>query len=186
MPANPDNTVLRLRKRHAPSGRPPPDAADGRRLVDAQSPLNAVFAGLIAVIAFAVLWALLSVSSGRVFPWLTLLLGFFTGFAVRRAGSGLDWRFPAIGGVCAFAGSVIGNVVVAAAYTARELGSTTITVLKGTTEYTWPVFFDEVMTSADIIYALCAAAIAAFFANRRLSRRQFHALRLYEEQRRNG
>lgn len=186
MPAKPDNTVLRLRKKHAPSTRPPPDAAVGRRLVDAQSPLNAVFAGIIAVIAFAALWALVSVAFGRVLPWLTLLLGVITGLAVRRAGAGIDWRFPAIAAACTLAGSVVGNVVVAAAFTARELSTTTITVLKSVTEYTWPVFFDEVMTSADIIYAVSAAGVAAFFANRRLSRRQFHALRLYEEQRRNG
>jgi hypothetical protein len=47
---------------------------------------------------------------------------------------------------------------------------------------TWPVFFDEVWTIADSFYAVVAAAFAAFFANRRLNRTEFYALRLWREQ----
>ena len=46
---------------------------------------------------------------------------------------------------------------------------------------TWPVFFAEAMTGADYVYAAAAAGIAAYYANRRLSRRQFFALRSWQE-----
>ncbi len=180
MPAKPPVSILRLRKKHAASAADRPDARDGAGIVGAQSVRNAVMASLIVVIAFAVVWSLASVALGRVFPWVTLLLGVILGFAVRRAGRGIDWRFPVLAALFAFGGSILGNVVVGAAFAARELGTTTLTVLGSASEFTWPTFFDEVITAADIIYAFAAAGIAAYFANRRLTRREFQAVRLYQ------
>lgn len=173
-------SILRLRRKHGSSAAERPEAHDGARIVAAQSVRNAVMAGLIVVIAFAVVWSLASVALDRVFPWMTLVLGLIVGFAVRRAGQGIDWRFPAIAAAFTFAGSIFGNAVVGAAFAARELGTTTLHVLGSASEFTWPMFFDEVITAADIIYAFAAAGIAAYFANRRLTRRQFQALRLYQ------
>ena len=84
--------------------------------------------------------------------------------------------------IAALLGSVVGNIVVGAAYAALDLGTSTLNVLRNVTLYTWPVFFDEVMTAADFVYALFSAGIAAFYANRRLTRRQYHAIRLWQEQ----
>ena len=178
--------VLRLRMKHAAAGHEPPEADIGARLVDAQSLPNALVGALIVIVVFAMLWSMLSVTLSRVFPWLTLLLGFLVGFVVRRGGQGLDWRFPLIAALMAFVGSILGNVVVAASYTAGNYDMSTLTVLSKVTTMTWPVFFDEVMTAADFVYALTAAGIAAYYANRRLSRRQYHALRKWQEQHRDG
>lgn len=180
MPTKPPASILRLRKKHQPSAGEKPAAHVGEALIAAQSVRNAVMASLIVVVAFAVIWSLASVALGRVFPWMTLVLGLIVGFAVRRAGQGLDWRFATIAAAFAFLGSILGNVVVGAAFAARELGTTTIRVLGSASEFTWPTFFDEVITAADIIYAVAAAGIAAYFANRRLTRREFQALRLYQ------
>lgn len=181
MAIDPNKQVLRLRKKHAPGSHTRPDASDGARLVAAQSPQQAVIVGLVVVVLFAILWAMFSVALARVFPWLSLLLGLLVGLAVRRGGQGFDWRFPTIAASIAFVGSIIGNVVVAAAYTASEFETGTLTVLRNVTTYTWPVFFDEVMTAADIVYAACSAVIASFFANRTLSRREYQAVRIWRE-----
>ncbi len=133
-------------------------------------------------ILFAIGWAMVSTWLLKVFPWATLLLGLIIGVAVQRAGRGIDWRFPVIAALAAFIGAIVANVVVGAAYAAIELGTSTLNVLRNVTLYTWPVFFDEVMTAADFVYALFSAGIAAFFANRRLTRRQYHAFRLWQEQ----
>ena len=171
--------VLRLRKKHLPKARREPTAEDARRLLAAQSVRNAVMASLIAIILFSIVWAMLSTLIGSIYPWMTLLLGILVGLAVRRAGFGLDWRFPLIAALFAAAGALVGNVVVAAAFTAPELGTNTLTVLRNLTALTWPVFFDEVMTPADVVFALFAAGIAAFYANRRLTREQNLALRTW-------
>ncbi len=176
-----NTSILRLRKKHLPKVDQKLSEDGARRLRAAQSPRNAIMASLIVITLFSVLWSMLSVAFGRIFPWLTLLLGFFIGIAVRRAGLGLDWRFPVIAAVFALLGSLLANIVVAAAFTAPILGTTTFAVLSNLTVMTWPVFFDEVMTPADLVIALFAAGIAAFYANRRLTRPEYLALRTWEE-----
>ncbi|NNC78236.1 MAG: hypothetical protein HKN77_09760 [Woeseiaceae bacterium] len=185
MTTDPNQTILRLRKKHAPGRHALPDANDGARIAGLQSMRNAVTSAVIVTILFAIVWAMLSTALARVFPWGSLLLGLVIGFAVRHAGRGFDWRFPTIAAVSTFVGAIVGNIVVGAAYAAQELGTGTFTVLRKVTIYTWPVFFDEVMTAADFVYALFGAGIAAFFATRRLSRRQYHAVRLWKEQQEN-
>ena len=73
-------------------------------------------------------------------------------------------------------------VVVAASYTAETFDTGTLQILRAVTGMTWPVFFDEVLTAADGFYAVLAAGLAAFLANRRLTRSQYYALRLWRGQ----
>lgn len=124
---------------------------------------------------------MLSAHVGRIFPWLTLLQALLIGLAIRRAGRGIDWRFPTIAAALAVCGALAGNIVVAAAFTAAEFDTGILTVLRAVTSLTWPVFFDEVMTGADAVYALGSAGIAAFYANRRLTRAEYAAYRAYRE-----
>lgn len=174
--------VLRLRKKHGEGRKVDISAADGARLVRGQSFGNAVLASLIAIVLFCVVWIALTALTNRVFPWMTVVLGAGIGLLVRRSGKGVDWRFPTLAAVMAVAGSIISNVVLAAATTAAEYGTGTLQILQAVTSMTWPVFFDEVWNIADGFYAAVAAGVAAFFANRRLSRAEFHALRLWREQ----
>ena len=178
-----DTRQLRLRKMHTPARRTEATLADGERLVRGQSVRRAITAALIVIILFGALWAMLSVLTNRIFPWMTMLLGLPLGLAVRLAGQGVDWRFPFIAGLLTAVGALIGNIVVAAAFTASEFGVGTVQVLRAVTAMTWPVFFSEVMTPADVLFALFAAAIAAFYANRKLSRTQFFALKLWQQER---
>lgn len=174
-------SVLRMRKRHSPGRHDKPTVEDGARLVRAQSIRQAVMAALIVVTVFAILWSMLSDAINRIFPWMPLLLGLLVGLAVRRAGLGLDWRFPAIAATFAVLGTFIGRVVIAASVAAEELGTGTLDVLLKMSSFTLPAFFAEQVTAADYIFAAFAALIAGVYAKRRLDRRQFHALRLWEE-----
>ena len=154
---------------------------DVQQLVAAQSLRDAVIAGVIAIVLFSVLWAMLSTLVNRIFPWMTVVLGVVIGLMIRRAGHGLDWRFPALAAVLAIVGALAGNVFVAAAFTADELGTSTVEILRAVTSMTWPVFFSEVISAADIVYALMGAGAAAFYANRRLTRSQYSAYRKWQE-----
>lgn len=186
MTADQSNQVLRLPKRHSPRADSPPDPERGARLERLQSIRGAIVASLIVVVVFSAAWATLSVAIGRVFPWMTLLLALLIGLAVRRAGRGLDWRFPVVAAFAAAGGALVGNVVVAAAFTAAEYETGTLTILRAVTSMTWPVFFDEVITAADFVYALFGAALAAFYANRRLNREQYASLRAWQQQQSRG
>jgi hypothetical protein len=173
-------SIVRLPKRHRGAAASV-DGVDVGRLVREQSPRDAVVGGLIVVILFSVLWAMLSTLVDQVFPWMTMVLGVLMGHVIRRAGKGLDWRFPALAAVMTLAGALVSNVVVAAAFSAEELGVSTIEVLRAVTSMTWPVFFAEVVSAADIVFGVFAAAVAAFYANRQLSRSEYSALRKWRE-----
>lgn len=177
---------LRLRRKHGEGERPEATADDGARLVRAQSLGNALVAGLVTIIVFCFLWIVLSGATGRVFAWMTVVLGLALGFAIQKAGRGVDWRFPALAALLAFVGSVGGNVVLAASTTAAEYGTGTLEILRAVTSMTWPVFFAEVWNVADGFFAVVAAAFAAFLAPRRLSRTQRFALRLWQQQQSDG
>lgn len=169
-----------MRKRFSPDRIAQATAEDGRRIIEQQSFRGALLAGLVVIVVFSILWAMLSTLTNRIFPWMTIILGILIGLAIRRAGRGIDWRFPTLAAALAVAGSLASNVIVSAAFTARALETTTLAVLRAVTSMTWPVFFSEVMTAADAIYALASAGVAAFYANRRLGRAEYLAVRKYE------
>ncbi|MDH3615687.1 MAG: hypothetical protein OEQ90_04370 [Gammaproteobacteria bacterium] len=182
MKKTPNPNPLRLRKKHGDGSGIDVTAADGERLVRAQSMRNAIVAGLIVIIVFCILWVSLTVQTNRVFPWMTVVLGAMLGLSIRRAGRGVDWRFPTLAAVMAFAGAIVGNIVLGASTTAGNYGLGTMEILRSVTSMTWPLFFDEVWNVADGFFAVVAAAFAAFFANRRLSRAEFYALRRWREE----
>ena len=172
-----------MRKRHTPKRPAAAKPGAGRRLVEAQSFRDALIASLIVIVLFSIIWAMLSTLLNRIWPWMTVLLGILMGLAIRLAGRGLDWRFPTLAVVAALVGALVSNVVVAAAFTARAMETTTLAVLRAVTAMTWPVFFEEALTPADLAYALIGAGVAAFYANRRLSRSEYLALREWREAR---
>lgn len=143
---------------------------------------DAIVGGLIVIILFSVLWSMLSTLVNRIFPWMTVLLGVLIGLVMRRAGRGLDWRFPVLAAGLALAGALAGNIFVAAAFTADELGTSTLEILRAVTSMTWPVYFSEVISAADVVYALMGAGAAAFYANRRLTRSEYSAWRRWREE----
>jgi hypothetical protein len=179
---NESQSPLRLRKKHGSGAPLDSTAAHGKRLVDAQSVRNAIVAGLITIVIFSIFWVSLSELTDRVFPWLTVVLGFLLGHSVRLAGRGTDWRFPLIAASLTIAGALFANIVLAASVTADGYNTSALQILQNVTAMTWPVFFDEVLTVADGIFAIAAAGLAAFYANRRLSRSQYYALRLWNEE----
>jgi hypothetical protein len=176
----PVKSIVRLPRRHR--GAPlRAKEVDVNELIDEQSLRDAIVGGLIVIIAFSVLWTMLSTLTNRIFPWMTVVLGVAVGLVMRRAGRGLDWRFPVLAAVMTLAGALVANVIVAAAFTADELDTTTLTILRAATALTWPVYFREVISAADIVYAWMGAGAAAFYANRRLSRSEYSALRKWQE-----
>jgi hypothetical protein len=177
---------LRLRKKHGRGAEADVTSIDGGQLVRAQSLRSAIVAGLITIIVFSLFWITVTDLSNRVFPWATVVLGFLIGHSVRLAGRGIDWRFPASGAVMTLAGSLAANIILAASVTAEGFGTGTLQILQAVTSMTWPVFFDEVLTVADVFFAVVGAGLAAFYSNRRLTRTEYFALRLWRQEQKNG
>lgn len=174
--APPKKSILRLRKKHdrREQSRPPPDPA---KLIASQSPGNALVAGIAILLVMSAAWTWLAVVLNRVFPWFSVMQGLALGLAVRRYGRGFDWRFPLLAALLAWLGAYAGNLLVALPATTSELDAGAFQVLRGLTWWSFETFFSEVITPVDHIYAVFAAAVAAFYARRRLRREEFYALR---------
>ena len=164
------------RKQKNNRGEPHP-RVDPQALIAAQSVAAAVAAAIVAMLVLSGVWTFFTGITARVFPWFSIIQGIFIGLAVRRFGRGLDWRFPLIAGAAAWIGAFFGNLMVAIPVTTSELGSSSLEVIRGLTWWSFRTFFTEVITIVDFIYAFCAAAVAMFYSNRRLTRHEDFALR---------
>jgi hypothetical protein len=174
--------MLRLQKKHSGIQKdtgPKPDAA----LILAQQSLGRAIAGGIGtVLVFGWIWATLSVASGKVFPWLSILIGALVGVAVRRYGRGLDWRFPAIAAFLAWSGAYAGNLMIGIVETGRYIEAGVFSVFAGLSRDTMENFFANTVSPVDHIYAFCAAGVASFLAKRRLNRREVVAIRTMQKE----
>jgi hypothetical protein len=173
--------MLRLKKKHEGAPNSEVSRPDPRRLLASQSVAGAVTAGVIATLALCGLWVALTVATGRVFPWFTVIQGALIGILVRRYGHGFDYRFPVIAAALACAGAFLGNLVIALPETTRQLDAGVFQVIRGLTWRSFDLFFDEVITAVDYIYGLFGAALAAFYARRRLDRHEEYVLRAMRE-----
>lgn len=173
--------MLRLRKKHEAAIRDPTTVPDPRALIASQSVAGALAGGVVAIGLMLVLWTVVTDVTGRVFPWFSILQGPVIGLFVRRFGRGFDYRFPLIAAALSCTGSLIGNLVIALPETIEQLDATAWQVVRGLTWRTFEIFFDEVVTAVDYIYAGFAAALAAFYSRRRLNRHEEFALRTMHE-----
>ncbi len=178
--------MFRLKQKHTrkQSEKLPP--ADGHRLLAEQSLFRGVIGSTAVALSLSWLWALMSLNSGTVFPWFSVLLGALLGIAVQRFGRGLDWRFPFVAVIVAGIAAYVGNLLIGVLQTARYVDASPGQVLGGLSWDTLRVFFGNTISPTDHIYAFSACGVAAFFANRRLKRHEVLGLRLAEKERSSG
>mgnify|MGYP001266594526 CR=1 FL=1 len=155
-------------------------SVSGQQLILDQSIFKGFFSANIVAILNCFFWSLLSLSFSKVFPWFSVLIGFFVGFAIQRFGRGLDWRFPLMAGTLAWVYAYFGNLIISILETAIYIDADFFEVLIGISTDTIKNFFRFTLSPIDHIYALVSAALAAFFSNRRLNRQEFFSLRTIE------
>lgn len=173
--------MFRLKQKHAQKRGQRLAPADGRKLIAEQS----VARGLLGTLGVAILlswgWALFAMTTGRVFPWFSILMGALIGMAMQRFGRGLDWRFPVMAVVIAGVAAYFGNLMIGVLETGRYIEADPLRVLAGLSADTMRNFFRNVIGPIDHIYAFTACGVAAFFANRRLKRHEVLGLRTMEK-----
>lgn len=179
--SNADAIMLRLSKKHSGPADPAIRQVDARALLASQSLPRAALAAVCMTALLNTGWLWLSTVTGNFFHWYALLQGPLIGLAVRRAGRGIDWRFPSLAAFVAFAAAFSGNFLVSLVTTGTVLEQNALRVLRGLTLWSWQTWYAEVLTPVDLVYALAAAAVAAFYSRRRLDRREVFALRSREQ-----
>ncbi len=151
--------------------------ADGRRLIAQQSILRGFIGGAGTALMLSWLWAVFSINTGRIFPWFSILIGAFIGFAIQRFGRGLDWRFPIMAVVVAGIAAYFGNLMIGVLKTGQYIDANAGQVLGGLSADTLREFLSNTISPVDHIYAFSACGVAAFLANRRLKRHEVQGLR---------
>lgn len=172
------DSSLRLGKKYAHRSAPEVDVPG---LYSEQSVAHAVGGGLLASLILIVIWTYAGLLWDRFFPWYSVLQGIFIGLAVRRFGRGIDWRFPVIAAVIAIAAAFIGSFVSALFLTGREFDTSVWSLVGEISWYTINRFAVGQFGAVGTIYAGMAAAVAAFFAGRRLTRHEAIALRKHRQ-----
>ncbi len=169
--------MFRLRQRHSRHLDDAKAPVNAKKLIATQSVRAAITGAAIAIMVFNILWAYTASASGKYFPWISIVQGIVIGLTVRQTGRGVDYRFPLIAGVAAWIGAFSGNLFIALVFTATE----TIGVAAGWGQLLQS-FFTNTVTVIDVIYALCAVAVAMFYSKRRLNRHEVLALRKNKEE----
>jgi len=153
------------------------EKADAREVVESQSIRGALSAAVVIMVVTIATWMSLADLFDRVFPWFVVPQGALMGVAVRRWGRGFDWRFPVIAAAASVLAAYLGNFFLAADASAAEFDTGLLRIVTSVTAWTYRTFFEEALTAADHIFAICSAMLAAFLSNRQLSRAEVHALR---------
>lgn len=169
--------MFRLKQKHSKKGPEKYPEPNAGKIIAEQSLLRAVIGSVLVAILLSYAWASYSVSTNRVFPWFTIVMGALIGYAVQRFGKGLDWRFPVVAAVVACTASYFGNLMIGVVETGRYIEASPARVFAGLSMDTMENFFANTISPIDHIYAFSAAGVAAFFANRRLNRREVLAVR---------
>lgn len=174
--------MFRLRQKHSRRRTGKEPRADAKRIIAEQSLVRAMLGGIAAAMLLSMAWAQYALSTGRVFPWFSVLVGALVGLAVQRFGRGLGWHYPVIAAVIAGLAAYFGNLMIGVVETGRYIEASPARVFAGLSIDTMENFFGNTINAVDHIYAFCAAGVAAFFANRRLSRAEVYAIRTLERE----
>lgn len=174
-------SILRLRQKHASRGA----AADidGGALLRDQSLKAGALGAVLASAILIVVWIAGGMLFDSFFPWFSLVVGFFIGRAVQHFGRGIDWRFPAIAAAATVLAAFLGSFMCALFLTGREFETSVLTLVSEISWHTIATFASREFAVVGSIYAAMAAAIAAFFAQRKLTRGEAVALRRHLQER---
>lgn len=167
--------MLRIPTRPLKKDDDPP--TDGATLLAQQDLRAGTISALVAAAAATALWVWSGMLFDRYFPWASMLQGVMIGMAMRRAGRGIDWRFPTAAAAITAIAAPLGSFLNALFLTGREFGTGAWELVDEISLYTIVRFLTREFGTVGVIYMLFAAAIAAFYSNRRLRRGEAAALR---------
>ena len=173
------DSIYRLRHKHKPGAA---SDVNAEALIAEQSLRSAAIGAVAAIFILTAVWVYAVMLFDQFFPWIAVVQGFFIGRAVQHFGRGIDWRFPALAAVAAIIGAFFGSFVSALFLTSREFGMSPLPLLSEISWHTLRTFATREFGVVGVIYAGTSAAVAGFFAARRLTRGEAIALRRYKEQ----
>lgn len=81
-----------------------------------------ILGGVVVAIIGAILWAMITVSTGYQIGYMALAIGLGVGFTMRATGKGIDKIFGITGAILAFFGCLLGNILSIIGFAANSEG----------------------------------------------------------------
>lgn len=150
-------------------------------LIGEQNFTNGLAAAVVAAIAGAFGWGVVSMATGYMVGWVAIGLGVLVGYGMQVFGRGLTAKFSAAAAALAVFGCLAGNLAGAILYDARTYGLSARDIFSGMTLDDVVAFYSGTLTFMDLVFWLLAVGAAWQFAPRRLSVDEEIAIRRYEE-----
>lgn len=88
-----------------------------------------LLAGLVAAVAGAIVWALITVTTKFQIGFMAIAVGFLVAWSVRTAGKGSSTAFGVLGAGCALFGCVLGNLLSVCGFVAAQRSMSVLNVV---------------------------------------------------------
>jgi len=114
-----------------------------------------IVAGLVACLAGAAVWALVSVSTGYQIGYMAIGMGFIVGYAVRIAGKGVSQIFGIAGAALALLGCILGDYFSIIGFMASNEGQTFMETLSvKPVGYVMNLLFENLLSMTALFYGI--------------------------------
>lgn len=122
----------------------------------------AVFGGLVAALAGAIVWAAITYFTSYQIGLIAIGIGFLVGITVRFTGKGIDQSFGIIGGLLSLLGCAFGNLLTGCVLIADQNGMGIMEVISQLTpDMAW-----QIMVELFNVFDLLMYAFAAWYGYR--------------------
>lgn len=153
-----------------------------QQLLSEQNFVNGVAAGIIAMLASAVAWGVITVLTGYNYSLVAIGVGLLVGFAIQLGGKGLSAKYSAVAALLAVLGCLGGNLMAGVIYEAQYAEAAVTDILFSLSFDDIVAFYSATLEFMDLIFWLVAVAASWQIAQRRLTDEEAMALYTYENQ----
>lgn len=112
----------------------------------------AIIGGCIAAVVVALLWAIITVTTGFQMAYMAVCVGFFVGYTVRYNGRGMDTVFGIAGIIIVILGCLLGNFFSLIGFVAQEHNLSYLYVFRMIDSYKVPAAFIKTFNPLDILF----------------------------------
>lgn len=116
-----------------------------------QNLVMGTFAGIVAAVAGAGIWAGVTVVTEYQIGWMAIGIGVLVGFAVRMTGKGISQTFGIAAALLSFVGCILGNILTITYFVAVNQDMTFMDIL---TQLNYPIIVEMLTTTFEIIDVL--------------------------------
>lgn len=129
----------------------------------------AIGAGFVASIVSAILWGMITVSTGYQIGYMALGVGALVGWAVRFGGKGIEQIYGIIGGFLALFGCIFGNILSLVGFISQEEGLGIFEVLFSIRLDMIFAFMGDTFSPIDLVFYVLAVLEGYAFSFRKIT-----------------